>query len=163
MGYLGKNINLTLLIIMIGVIILLVAVTLFFQLGIQERTEDFELTSTNLSTCQEALNNYQNRFVEAQEQINSTAQDIRRYDQLYENKVAELSEKGDELSTANNRIQTLELIKASLESDKTALEQQTRVLEQEKTQLTTEIADLEDDVDYWKDRFSDCKADPEDC
>lgn len=163
MGYLGKNINLTLLMLVIGVIVLLVGITLFFQFGLQERTQDFELTAENLTFCRESLNNYQNRFSEAQQQINSTSQDIRRYDQLYENKVAELAEKDDELDVANNRIKTLELIKTSLESEKSTLQQNIRILEQEKINLEKKISDLEDTVDYWKDRHADCKADPDDC
>ena len=38
MAYLGKNINMTLVLVIIGVVIALLGITVFFQLGLEKKT-----------------------------------------------------------------------------------------------------------------------------
>lgn len=158
MGYLDKNINMALVIIIVGIVVAMLAVTVFFQVGLKTRTTDFETTSENLTTCETQLANYQERLNTAQSQLSSTSEDIRRYDQLYETKVAELSDTSDELETANKRVQSLNLIKTGLETENSQLKGQTNQLQQSVNQLTTRVDDLEDDVTYWRSKFNCCEG-----
>lgn len=103
--YLGRNVNLALLIIIIGVVVALVGTTVFFQRSLQNRTGAFEDTAGQLQQCQVSLNNYINQYAEAQEQVNQTAQDIRKYDQLYEQKVADLKETTETLASTQAQLQ----------------------------------------------------------
>ena len=95
--------------------------------------------------------------------LNSTAQDIRRYDQLYESKVAELADAEEELEDAESQIANLKLIKTGLENEKATLQSQKRDLEQQIRQLNDRIDDLRDDVNYYKDKYNCCENDPPNC
>jgi chromosome segregation ATPase len=96
--YLGRNVNLALLIIIIGVVVALVGTTVFFQRSLQNRTQEYETTTDTLSTCQLALSNYESKYAESLAKVNETTQDIRKYDQLYEQKVGELKDTQTQLS-----------------------------------------------------------------
>lgn len=146
-----------LVILVVSVVIILLGITVFFQLGLQERTTDFETTSQNLTACMTQLTNAKSELEEAEEEIARTSQDIGRYDVLYETKVAELGETAQDLEQASKRISSLELIKTGLESEVSRLESDKRQLEQSVTQLNTRIDTIEDDIDYWKSKFSCCK------
>jgi len=91
-SYLGRNVNLALLVIIIGVVIALVGTTVFFQRSLQNRTSEHQTTSGSLSECKVALENYMSQTNEAQEDATRAIQDIRKYDQLYEQKSSELKE-----------------------------------------------------------------------
>ena len=51
-SYLGRNVNLALLVIIIGVVVALVGTTVYFQRGLQNRTQAYENTAGTLSECQ---------------------------------------------------------------------------------------------------------------
>ena len=102
-SYLSRNVNLALLIIIIGVIVALVGTTVFFQRSLQNRTSSLEDTSTDLQSCQVSLENYMEKYSEAQVRVNETAQDIRKYDQLYEQKVGELTDTQQQLLDTKRR------------------------------------------------------------
>ena len=102
-SYLGRNVNLALLVIIIGVIVALVGTTVFFQRSLQNRTQEYESTTGTLSECQVALANYQDKFSQATQQVNKTAQDIRKYDQLYEQRTGELKDTQTQLDNAQKQ------------------------------------------------------------
>ncbi len=102
-SYLGRNVNLALLVIIIGVIVALVGTTVFFQRSLQNRTQEYESTTGTLSECQVALANYQDKFTQATQQVNKTAQDIRKYDQLYEQRTGELKDTQTQLDNAQKQ------------------------------------------------------------
>lgn len=102
--YLGRNVNLALLVIIIGVVVALVGTTVFFQRSLQNRTGEYETTSFTLSQCQTALSNYQDQFSKAQAKVNQTSQDIKRYDQLYEQKSGELKDTQSNLSATTKQM-----------------------------------------------------------
>jgi chromosome segregation ATPase len=104
-SYLGRNVNLALLVIIIGVVVALVGTTVFFQRSLQNRTGAFETTTETLDQCQTALANYQEQYSRAQAQVNQTSQDIRKYDQLYEQKTGELKETQDTLSSTQKQLE----------------------------------------------------------
>jgi chromosome segregation ATPase len=102
--YLGRNVNLALLIIIIGVVVALVGTTVYFQRSLQNRTQEYESTTDTLSACQTALSNYESKYAESLAKVNETTQDIRKYDQLYESKVGELKDTQTQLTTTANQL-----------------------------------------------------------
>ncbi len=103
-NYLGRNVNLALLVIIIGVIVALVGTTVFFQRSLQNRTQEFESTTGTLSECQVALANYKDSYSQSLQQVNKTSQDIRKYDQLYEQRTGELKETQDTLDSTKKQL-----------------------------------------------------------
>jgi chromosome segregation ATPase len=138
-SYLGRNVNLALLIIIIGVVVALVGTTVFFQRSLQNRTGAYESTTDQLTQCNVALSNYMGQYSAAQQKVNQTSQDIKKYDQLYEQKVAELKETQD----------TLEVTEKQLAFEKTQKQKLQTLYEAEarKTaELSTNITRLESDI-----------------
>lgn len=158
MSYLGKNINMTLLLLVVGVVVVLIGITIFFQTGLKTRTGDFEEASTNLTECTTQVKNYQERLSEEEEKATSAAQDIRRYDQLYETKVAEIEDTKDDLSAAQKQIQLKELRITSLEAEKAGLQQTVNTRNQEINTLNDKISSLNDDIDNLEVQLSACEA-----
>lgn len=102
--YLGRNVNLALLVIIIGVVIALVGTTVFFQRGLQNKTQQFENTYSNLGECQVALSNFQDKYSQALEEVNETSESIRKYDQLYEQKTGELKDTQTQLTETQKQL-----------------------------------------------------------
>jgi chromosome segregation ATPase len=154
--YLGRNVNLTLMVIIIGVVIALVATTVFFQRGLQNRTQAYESTSTTLLQCETALSNYQKSFQEAQQRVNETSQDIRKYDQLYEQKTSELKDTQTQLQ---DTLKELQFEKLQKEKFKQFYEAEQRV----NAQLNATVRDLQDDIETLEDRYDQCRAELNAC
>lgn len=157
-SYLGRNVNLTLLVIIIAVVVALVGTTVFFQRSLTDRTSTLEDTSGSLQQCEVALANYQERYSEAEQRVNETAQDIRRYDQLYEQKVSELEDSQDELLKTKKQLEFQEL---QAEKFKTSYEDQLK--ENEQLQLSIEskdarIQELNDRINDLKDELAACQG-----
>ena len=151
-SYLGRNVNLALLIIIIGVVVALVGTTVFFQRSLQNRTGDYESTTQTLSQCQVALANYQEKYSDAQEQVNQTSQDIRKYDQLYEQKVVELKETQDNLSTTTKQMLFEKLQKEKFQS----------FYETERSraaQLNATVISQANTIDNLEDELNECRDD----
>jgi len=123
--YLGRNVNLALLIIIIGVVVALVGTTVFFQRGLQNRTVEYETKAGSLNECHIALTNYQEKYSAAQAKVNQTSQDIRKYDQLYEQKTGELKETESKLSSTEKQLTLAKLINEKIQSDNDFLIKQT--------------------------------------
>lgn len=153
-GYLGRNVNLALLVIIIGVVVALVGTTVFFQRSLQNRTSAYEDTTSTLGQCQVALTNYQERYSEALADVNATAQDIRKYDQLYEQKVGELKDSQSQLLSTQKQLEFERLQKQQFqglyESEQrkaNQLSEQIESKDEEIRQLRNRIDNLEEDLD----------------
>jgi uncharacterized membrane protein YgaE (UPF0421/DUF939 family) len=147
-SYLGRNVNLALLVIIIGVIVALVGTTVFFQRSLQNRTEAYQETTGTLEECRTALANYESKYTQATQQVNQTTQDIRRYDQLYEQRTAELKETQTTLNSTKVQLQFEQVqrqyFQASFESQlRLAAQLNTTVnaLNQQVTRLRSDLAD----------------------
>jgi peptidoglycan hydrolase CwlO-like protein len=155
-NYLGRNVNLALLVIIIGVVIALVGTTVFFQRGLQNRTNAYETTSLTLSQCQVALTNYQEKYEQAQQKVNETSQDIRKYDDLYEQKTGELKDTQGQLADTQKQ-----LVFEKLQKDKFRefYEAEARTT----AQLNATIASQAKQISSLNSQLSSCKADLNDC
>lgn len=155
-SYLGKNVNLALLVIIIGVIVALVGTTVFFQRTLQNRTGAYEATTDTLASCQVALSNYQNQYAAAQERVNQTTQDIRKYDTLYEQKVAELRETQDTLSKTQQQLQFEKLQKEKFQAFYEQTANENRQLNATVTSQASRIRTLENRVDDLEEDLASC-------
>lgn len=121
-NYLGNNINTTLLVLIVVIVIVTVGTAIFFNKGLTKRTSDFETTFDNLTSCQAQVQNYQSELKSKAEELDSTTQDIRKYDQLYEQKVAQITDKDSQISQLtkekNNAILLKEEFKNKYEVEK---------------------------------------------
>lgn len=156
MAYLGRNVNLALLLIIIGIVIAMVGTTVFFQRGLQNRTTAYESTSTALSSCEVALANYQERYEQAQAKVNETSQDIRKYDQLYEQKVGELQDTQGQLASTQRQLEFQEL---QSEKFQQLYEAQLQVARQQ----NITISNLRDEIDDLERDLRSCRAELDAC
>lgn len=155
-SYLGRNVNLALLIIIIGVVVAMVGTTVFFQRSLQDRTSTLEDTSTDLGSCNAALENYQEKYSEAQTKVNETAQDIRKYDQLYEQKVGELKDTQQQLLETQTQREF-----EKIQKEKFQQSYETALRDQQQLELTVDsqrdlINSLRNDIDDLEDQVAAC-------
>jgi chromosome segregation ATPase len=155
-SYIGRHVNLALLVIIIGVVIALVGTTVFFQRSLQNRTDAFEGTSTNLDQCQVALKNYQEKYSEAEQKASDSEEDIRKYDQLYDQKVGELSDAQQQLADMQKQRDFERLQKDKFQS---FYEDQIRV----SNSLNSTIRNLEFEIDGLEDDIRDLRDDLDAC
>ncbi len=157
MGFLGKNINLALVGLILALVVVATGTTVLYQRGLQQRTSQFESTSTNLSQCMNQVTNYKSVLEERESELNATSQDIAKYDTLYGQKVSEVNDLTDELSTTRSALNSMTLQKeqfknlysssllniSSLENDIGILEGQIDDLKTEKANLAALLADCQ--------------------
>ena len=111
MGFLGRNINLALIALLLILILAATGVTILYQQGLRQRTTQYENVSSNLSMCQTTLTNYQDVLGQKEVQLNETSQDIRKYDQLYSQKVSELNTTQGQLTSTQQQLTDMTLQK----------------------------------------------------
>lgn len=111
MTYLGKRINVILVILILATVGVVVGGTIFYEDVLRQRTSAYETTSGNLSQCEVQLENYISLLSERESQLNATSQDIRVYDELYQQKEDELSETESELRKRQQELNTVTLQK----------------------------------------------------
>ncbi|MDD9954258.1 MAG: hypothetical protein OXR66_08050 [Candidatus Woesearchaeota archaeon] len=157
-SYLGKNINLTLLVIIIGVVVALVGTTVFFQRGLQSRTTAYEETSGSLDECNAALANYQDLYLEAESQANESAEDIRKYDQLYEQKVGELQDSSNQLSDTQNQLAFERLQKEDFQEKYENAQADVRDRDNVISSLNSRVTDLQRDKSDLAQQLAACES-----
>jgi peptidoglycan hydrolase CwlO-like protein len=157
-NYLGRNVNLALLVIIIGVVIALVGTTVFFQRGLQNRTQAYESTSLTLSSCEIALTNYQEKYSEAQQKVNETSQDIRKYDQLYEQKTGELKDTQAQLAESQKQLVFEKLQKDKFREFYEAESRLTSQLNLTVQSQTSQINSLNSRLNTCNTKLSQCQA-----
>lgn len=150
-NYMGRNVNLMLLVIIIGVVVALVGTTVFFQRVLENKTDAYQDTSMTLSQCQVELTNYREVASDAQEQANQSAQDVRKYDEIYEQKVGELADTQSQLGDANRQ-----LAFEKLQKERFQISYEQQLSENRKLNLT--IDSLQDKISDLKDDLAACKA-----
>lgn len=159
-SYLGRNVNLALLVIIIGVIVALVGTTVFFQRSLQNRTQEYQTTTGTLEECRTALANYQTQYSEATQQVNKTAQDIRKYDQLYEQRTSELKETQTTLEKTQTQLSFEKLQKEKFQQFYEAERQATYQLNATVQSQATKIRSLDNKID---DICDECRTSGGDC
>ncbi|MFH1649945.1 MAG: hypothetical protein ABIA93_05325 [Candidatus Woesearchaeota archaeon] len=96
----GKSTNLFLIVLIVIMAMTISGVTVFFQQDRTRLTTDLHNTTDNLNSCQDLASAYRNRLDQAVQNLNSTEEDIRVYDQLYSQKAESLGQAQQQLEEA---------------------------------------------------------------
>ncbi len=153
MGFMQKNVNAFLLILLLLIAGAIAASSVYYQKNFDSLTDKQDKTTTNLTECRADLEAYRVNLNKTMTSLNTTTQDIRRYDELYATKAEQLQTTQTDLEKTS---QDLQSIKVSLQEE-TALKnrykqdyedtlQQKRAIEEQNTILTAQKADLEKSV-----------------
>lgn len=147
--YLGRNINMFLVLMLIVCISILVGMSTYYSFRYQiigtshnEITKELKNTTTNLENAQMELDQLKKSLAE-------TSTDVQKYDELYLGKVSELDETQDELTKTKS-----ELVKTKAELANVSKSYQD---EQKVTRtLQIQVANLEDDLKKAENTVDDC-------
>jgi peptidoglycan hydrolase CwlO-like protein len=138
-----KKVNLFLVMLVAGVVTLVLGMSTFYQSSFRPVTSKYAEASSSLQACQGELTNYKSQLDIALQAINSTSEDIEKYDYLYENKTKELTMTRQELAETEDE---LDDTKKTLSNYKSLYKR-----EQEHVQ------ELEDDMGELQDAYDDVK------
>jgi chromosome segregation ATPase len=153
MGFMQKNVNVFILLLVIVVAVALAGSSLYYQKTFDKITTRYDESQNNLSQCSGNLDNSRLTMERIQTSLNTSTQDIRRYDELYTTKNTELeSAKGSleqtqkDLTTSNLELQNNIALKEKYKRDYEAqlavsanLQEQTAMLSAQKTQLESSV------------------------
>jgi len=150
MGFMQKNVNTFLLILILFVSGALAASSVYYQKTFDKTTSKQEDTLVNLTQCRADLENYKFNLNKTMGSLNTTTQDIRRYDELYSTKSEELQttkgtleETTKDLQTTKVTLQQESALKNKYKQDYEDELQQKRNLEEQNAILTSQKASLE--------------------
>lgn len=129
MGFMQKNVNLFLFLLVLVVAGTLAGSSVYYNENFDRLTGKFDDASANLSQCRADLEQFKFNLNKTMRSLNTTTQDIRRYDELYSNKSDELKSTQSELSTTTT----------DLKQTKTTLIEETTLKEKYKDQWTDEV------------------------
>jgi chromosome segregation ATPase len=158
MSFLGRNINLALVSLIVIMLLLAAGVTILYQRGLQERTSQLENTSSNLSSCLTALANYKDVLSQSQEKLNATSQDIRKYDTLYSQKVAELTQTQQQLTTTQGQLNDMTLQKEQFKNLYGQAALNITVLQSSINSLNSQIYSYRNSLSACQSSLSSCQA-----
>ncbi|MBU1198498.1 MAG: hypothetical protein KKF46_00285 [Nanoarchaeota archaeon] len=97
-GFMGKKVNLFLLLMIILVLVGFGAISVYYQYTFKNINQKFDDKAGDLGTCELNLVNNMTELLKARSSLSSTTTDIRKYDVLYEQKAEALETKEGELS-----------------------------------------------------------------
>jgi len=98
MGFMQKNVNVFLLLLVLVVAGSLAGSSVYYQKNLDRLTQKFENVSANLSFCVADRDNYKFNLNKTLSSLSTTTQDIRRYDEIYVSKATELKATAENLS-----------------------------------------------------------------
>ncbi|MBN2052116.1 hypothetical protein JW756_01315 [Candidatus Woesearchaeota archaeon] len=169
-GFMGKKVNLFLLLMLMLVLLGFAGVSVYYQYTFKNLNSQFENVSGVLGYCEQNLNQTTNSFMSALKNLNSTETDIRKYDKIFEDKVRELEQKKSELASTQADLTRVTMQKEvykkqideayaqliSLNKTVTSLNTQVNSLNREVDRLNTRVACLRntDDTEEASDCFS---------
>ncbi len=143
-SFLGKKINLLLVIVLAAVVIVTAATTVFFNTTLQNRTSAYEQKAQSLQKCEGRVQNYKDRLHQTKEELNSTSQDVKKYDTLYENKVAELKKKKKKLEDTKSKLNLKTLEAEQFKSKYEEVKSDYQILNDSYVSKVNEANNLED-------------------
>ncbi|MBN1544094.1 hypothetical protein JW898_01375 [Candidatus Woesearchaeota archaeon] len=160
MGFMEKNVNIFLLVIVLLVAGALAGSSVYYQKNFDRITDQYDDTASNLSQCNADLESFRFNLNKTMRSLNTTTQDIRRYDELYSTKAEELKTTQEDLEETET---TLQKTKLSLQEEsalknkyKNEYEDQleiSRDLEEQNAILSSQKAQLEASVISYRNRI----------
>jgi chromosome segregation ATPase len=97
-GFMGKKINMFLLLMILLVLIGFGGVSVYYQYTFKDVNTKFNNKSTDLEMCKQELGQTADTLQSTINKLNSTETDIRKYDIIYEDQASELGKKSEQLS-----------------------------------------------------------------
>lgn len=159
-SFMDKHINLFLVLLLVFILLTFTGVTIFFQDTFDSLSSTTQSTLSNLSTCNESLNNYRQQLSLALTKVNTTEQDIEKWEALYTKKVDQLDEKEDEISDLEESLRLANFEKEKmqdlLEEERLERQRDARTYEAQIQSLQEDIADWRDQVEELEDQLDAC-------
>jgi len=159
MSFFEKNINLFLMIIIVLSVVTFAGSTVYFQDTLQELSTDSYSTNINLAGCNASLQSKMRELNRTQQILFATETDIRKYDELYEDKSGELSETSTELSTAKKDLSDYTKLYAEEKKRAKDLADEVSRLTKEKNTLSSDNNAYKLELAQYKDLVSDLQDD----
>ncbi|MBU2560959.1 MAG: hypothetical protein KKD17_01585 [Nanoarchaeota archaeon] len=160
MGFMEKNVNIFLLVIVLLVAGSLAGSSVYYQKNFDKLTDRYDDTASNLSLCNADLEGFRFNLNKTLRSLNTTTQDIRRYDELYSTKAEELKTTQTDLEQTQTNLQstklTLQEETALKNKYKNDYEDQLEIsgdLEEQNAILTSQKAQLEASVISYRNRI----------
>lgn len=152
--FMGKKINMFLLMMVILVLIGMGVLSIFFQHSFKSLNTQFENTSSTLGSCQSELVQTSQALTLAQKSLNSTTTDIRKYDTLYEQKANELESKKTDLAKAQAELNKATVLKETYKRQVDEYFAAVTKLNNTITKLNQNITIMKNQLDIWQERSS---------
>jgi chromosome segregation ATPase len=153
MGFMQKNVNIFLLSLVLLVAGALAGSAVYYQNNFDKLTDRQDTTAANLSECMADLDGYKFNLEKTMRSLNTTSQDIRRYDELYTTKSDELKTTKSDLDKTASDLQSTKVnlqeetaLKNKYKKDYQDQLEITRDVEEQNTILTAQKAQLESSV-----------------
>lgn len=157
-SFLYKKLNIFLLLLMCVVVVALAGTSIFFQESFRGLNDQYQETSQNYTTTFQKLTRCQNTLAEKAEKLNSTSLDIRKYDELYSQKVTDLDKTKNELLATDAELKETQAQKAKVEQQyQAALIEQQR-LKQQIGELQGTVSALQRQIEQLKVQLDACKS-----
>jgi peptidoglycan hydrolase CwlO-like protein len=157
MGFMQKRVNAFLLILVLIVAAALAGSSVYFQSTFDKLTNKQDDTAANLSTCKADLDRYKFNLNKTLRSLNTTTQDIRRYDELYTTKDTELKSTQSNLTNTQTTLKQTKIslaeetaLKAKYKKDYQDEAELRKSAEEQNTILTAQKAQLESSIINYK-------------
>jgi chromosome segregation ATPase len=135
--------------------------SIYYQRTFKNVNDQYDQAANTLKVCQQELSQTAATLQSTVTNLNSTETDIRKYDSLYEQKNAELSETQKALEDTKANLQKETLFKQQFQKQSEAYYAQMQTLQLNVSKLVNRVADLNAEVNDYED-YSDCLLDKTD-
>jgi len=161
---LKKNVNTFIMILIIILICAGVGISVLYMNVIKDVSGEKDSLKENYSSCRSALENYMDVLSMTEQELNSTSEDIKKYDTLYEEKASLLENVQNDLQkTSTELTSTKSLLNKATDNLKKATQSLANVTS-ERDSLRTQVDKLKADnaklellVDNLQDDLEDCE------
>lgn len=109
MGFMQKNVNVFLLLMVLVVAGALAGSSAYYQNTFKKINSMYDDTSKNLSVCRSEVESYKMNLQKTITSLNTTSQDIRRYDELYTAKATALQDTTKSLNQTSTQLKSTQL------------------------------------------------------
>ena len=173
MGFMQKNVNLFLLLVVLVVASALAGASVYYQKNFDTLTDQYDSTAENLSLCKADVQRYVFNLNKTMRSLNTTTQDIRRYDDLYSTKDTELKTTQGNLSATQTTLKSTQIslqeetaLKVKYKKDwqdelktRKDAEEKNTILTAQKASLESSIISYRSKIDVSEDCIDDFLAD----
>jgi len=153
-GFMGKKVNLFLLLMIILVLLGFGGVSVYYQYTFKNLNQRFNNLSVKLGVCEDNLMSNLTALKNAEKALNSTETDIRKYDVLYEQKSTELENKKRELADTQAELTRVTLQKEVYKKQIDEAYAQIIGLNKTITSLNQQIRSLNNQINDQKDTIA---------